>query len=124
MSKDTKKAPQVAPQEDSNVAPIAPQSPTMNVSTDNDIYYLFRSDVYVDDDRKKSDNFVRAGFYKVPRKLRRFEGLSIPEVTCFTGRPDDIDIAKIAESFGIHTPAGANRDYDELLKEISRPFPY
>jgi len=88
------------------------------------IYYLLKASAYIDDDRQEANKLVPAGFYKVDRSIPRLDRVRTPDIVKFVGRPDDVFIADIARSRGMHVEAGQKIDYDKLLDTITNVWPY
>lgn len=89
-----------------------------------DVYYLFTSPTYVDDVPTESIKLVEAGFYRTGRVLTRYEGKRFEGVVKFEGKPDPVQIAKIAQSRGIQIQTGEKVDYDELLAKLTLKWPF
>ena len=108
-----------------NTPPNAPQGTTLHENgVDVPIYYLLKASAYIDDDRQEANKLVPAGFYKVDRSIPRLDRVRTPDIVKFVGRPDDVFIADIARSRGMHVEAGQKIDYDKLLDTITNVWPY
>lgn len=98
--------------------------PKSTANKGKDIYYLFKSKTYIDDDPKETTILVEAGLYKVDKVLPRYEKVKTPDVVKIEGRPKDMFIAEYAKSLGVTLETGQEIDFDELLEKLTQEWSF